>query len=209
MIDTYINIDKEHKNFEDLLESSGVKKLVIKNIQNPKQIQLVITSLSKYGETKKNLSDFESSNRPFPTLIIVNDIDFQQTIDLIQNPQIELISSSSKLEEVGARVHALVGDGESEILEFKDLSINLKTYEAKAGDILLDLTFMEYELLKFFVVNQENVWSREQLLEKVWGYDYFGGARTVDVHVRRLRAKLGDQRNDWIKTVHSVGYKFN
>ena len=209
MIDTYINIDKEHKNFEDLLESSEVNKLVIKNIQNPKQIQLVITSLSKYGETKKNLSDFESSNRPFPTLIIVNDIDFQQTIDLIQNPQIELISSNSKLEEVGARVHALVGDSESEILEFKDLSINLKTYEAKAGDVLLDLTFMEYELLKFFVVNQENVWAREQLLEKVWGYDYFGGARTVDVHVRRLRAKLGDQRNNWIKTVHSVGYKFN
>ena len=209
MIDTYINIDKEHKNFEDLLKSSGVKKLVIKNIQTPKQIHLVVTSLSKYGETKKNLSDLESSNKPFPTLIIVNDIDFEQTVDLIQNPQIELISSNSKLEEVGARVHALVGDSDSEILEFKDLSINLKTYEAKAGDVLLDLTFMEYELLKFFVVNQENVWSREQLLEKVWGYDYFGGARTVDVHVRRLRAKLGDSRNDWIKTVHSVGYKFN
>ena len=209
MIDTYINIDKEHKNFEDLLKSSGVKKLVIKNIKTPKQIHLVVTSLSKYGETKKNLSDLESSTKPFPTLIIVNEVDFEQTIDLIQNPQIELISSNSKLEEVGARVHALVGDSDSEILEFKDLSINLKTYEAKAGDVLLDLTFMEYELLKFFVVNQENVWSREQLLEKVWGYDYFGGARTVDVHVRRLRAKLGDQRNDWIKTVHSVGYKFN
>ena len=209
MIDTYINIDKEHKNFEDLLKSSGVKKLVIKNIQTPKQIHLVVTALSKYGETKKNLSDLESSTKPFPTLIIVNEVDFEQTVDLIQNPHIELISSNSKLEEVGARVHALVGDSDSEILEFKDLSINLKTYEAKAGDVLLDLTFMEYELLKFFVVNQENVWSREQLLEKVWGYDYFGGARTVDVHVRRLRAKLGDQRNDWIKTVHSVGYKFN
>ena len=209
MIDTYINIDKEHKNFEDLLKSSGVKKLLIKNIQTPKQIDLVVTSLSKYGETKKNLSDLESSTKPFPTLIIVNEVDFEQTVDLIQNPQIELISSNSKLEEVGARVHALVGDSDSEILEFKDLSINLKTYEAKVGDVLLDLTFMEYELLKFFVVNQENVWSREQLLEKVWGYDYFGGARTVDVHVRRLRAKLGDQRNDWIKTVHSVGYKFN
>ena len=209
MIDTYINIDKEHKNFEDLLKSSGVKKLVIKNVQTPNQIHLVVTSLSKYGETKKNLSDLESSTKPFPTLIIVNEVDFEQTIDLIQNPQIELISSNSKLEEVGARVHALVGDSDSEILEFKDLSINLKTYEAKVGDVLLDLTFMEYELLKFFVVNQENVWSREQLLEKVWGYDYFGGARTVDVHVRRLRAKLGDQRNDWIKTVHSVGYKFN
>ena len=209
MIDTYINIDKEHKGFEKFLKSSDVRMLNLKKIESPKQITLVVTSLSKYGETKKNLSDLESSNKPFPTLIIVDDIDFEQTVDLIQNPQIELISSSSKLEEVGARVHALVGDSESEILEFKDLSINLKTYEAKAGEALLDLTFMEYELLKFFVVNQENVWSREQLLEKVWGYDYFGGARTVDVHVRRLRAKLGDKRNNWIKTVHSVGYKFN
>ena len=209
MIDTYINIDKEHKGFEKFLKSSDIRKLNLKNIESPKQITLVVTSLSKYGETKKNLSDLESSNKPFPTLIIVDDVDFEQTVDLIQNPQIELISSSSKLEEVGARVHALVGDSESEILEFKDLSINLKTYEAKAGEALFDLTFMEYELLKFFVVNQENVWSREQLLEKVWGYDYFGGARTVDVHVRRLRAKLGDKRNDWIKTVHSVGYKFN
>jgi len=209
MIDTYINIDKVHKGFEKFLKSSDIRKLNLKNIESPKQITLVVTSLSKYGETKKNLSDLESSNKPFPTLIIVDDVDFEQTVDLIQNPQIELISSSSKLEEVGARVHALVGGSESEILEFKDLSINLKTYEAKAGEGLLDLTFMEYELLKFFVVNQENVWSREQLLEKVWGYDYFGGARTVDVHVRRLRAKLGDKRNDWIKTVHSVGYKFN
>jgi DNA-binding response OmpR family regulator len=209
MIDTYINIEKGHKGFDQHLKHVGVNKLVLKNVQSPKQVKLVVTSLSKYGDTKKNLSDLESSNKPFPTLIIVNDDEFSQTVDLVQNPQIELVSSSSKLDEISARVHALVGDGESEILEFKDLTINLKTYEAKAGDILLDLTFMEYELLKFFVENQESVWSREDLLEKVWGYDYFGGARTVDVHVRRLRAKLGDLRNDWIKTVHSVGYKFN
>jgi len=209
MIDTYINIEKAHKEFDQHLKDVGVNKLVLKNIQSPKQIKLVVTSLGKYGDTKKNLSDLESANKPFPTLIVVNEDEFSQTVDLIQNPQIELVSSNSKLEEVSARVHALVGDGESEILEFKDLTINLKTYEAKAGDVLLDLTFMEYELLKFFVENQERVWSREDLLEKVWGYDYFGGARTVDVHVRRLRAKLGDVRNDWIKTVHSVGYKFN
>ncbi len=209
MIDAYINIEKTHKEFDQHLKDVGINKLVLKSVQSPKQIKLVVTSLSKYGNTKKNLSDLESSNKPFPTLIIVDDDQFVQTIDLVQNPQIELVSSSSKLDEISARVHALVGEGESEILEFKDLTINLKTYEAKAGDILLDLTFMEYELLKFFVENQESVWSREDLLEKVWGYDYFGGARTVDVHVRRLRAKLGDLRNDWIKTVHSVGYKFN
>ena len=209
MIDSYINIDKSHKSFDEAFVDLGLNKLVLKNITNSSQINLVVTSLSKYGETKKNLSDFESTNKSFPTLIIADDNDFEQSVYLIQNPLIELMSSSSKIEEVGARIHALVGDSQSEILEFKDLLINLKTYDAKAGSTLLDLTFMEYELLKFFVENQDNVWSREQLLEKVWGYDYFGGARTVDVHVRRLRAKLGDQRKDWIKTVHSVGYKFN
>ncbi len=209
MIDSYINIDKNHKSFDKTFKELGLNKLVLKNVTKSSQINLVVTSLSKYGETKKNLSDFESTNKSFPTLIFVDDKDFEQTIDLIQNPLIELISNKSEIEEVGARIHALIGDSESEILEFKDLSINLKTYDAKAGVSLLDLTFMEYELLKFFVENQDNVWSREQLLEKVWGYDYFGGARTVDVHVRRLRAKLGDKRKDWIKTVHSVGYKFN
>ena len=209
MIDSYINIDKSHKSFDEAFVDLGLNKLVLKNVTNSSQINLVVTSLSKYGETKKNLSDFESTNKSFPTLIIADDNDFEQSVDLIQNPLIELMSSSSKIEEVGARIHALVGDSQSEILEFKDLLINLKTYDAKAGSTLLDLTFMEYELLKFFVENQDNVWSREQLLEKVWGYDYFGGARTVDVHVRRLRAKLGDKRQDWIKTVHSVGYKFN
>ena len=209
MIDSYINIDKSHKSFDEAFVDLGLNKLVLKNVTNSSQINLVVTSLSKYGETKKNLSDFESTNKSFPTLIIADDNDFEQSVDLIQNPLIELMSSSSKIEEVGARIHALVGDSQSEILEFKDLLINLKTYDAKAGSTLLDLTFMEYELLKFFVENQDNVWSREQLLEKVWGYDYFGGARTVDVHVRRRRAKLGDQRKDWIKTVHSVGYKFN
>ena len=209
MIDSYINIDKSHKVFDQTFKDLGVNKLVLKNITKSNQIQLVITSLSKYGETKKNLSDFESTNKSFPSLIIVDENEFEQTVDLIQNPQIELVSSKSIKEEVNARIHALIGDSESEILEFKDLTINLKTYDAKAGEGLLDLTFMEYELLKFFVENQDNVWSREQLLEKVWGYDYFGGARTVDVHVRRLRAKLGNKRKDWIKTVHSVGYKFN
>jgi len=209
MIDAYINLDNSHKGFNSQLKDVELNKVEIKNIINENQINLVITSLSKYGETKKNLSNFESSNNLYPTLIIVDDKDFEQAIDFIKNPHIELISSKSKLEELRARIHALVGDAKSEILECKDLTINLKTYEATAGKQLLDLTFMEYELLRFFVENQNNVWSREQLLSEVWGYDYFGGARTVDVHVRRLRAKLGDSRKDWVKTVHSVGYKFN
>lgn len=93
-------------------------------------------------------------------------------------------------------------------IDFKDLHLNLATYQASVADAPVDLTFMEYELLHFFVAHQGRVWSREQLLQRVWGYDYFGGARTVDVHVRRLRAKLGEERAGWITTVRSVGYRF-
>jgi DNA-binding response OmpR family regulator len=99
-------------------------------------------------------------------------------------------------------------DPGTEVLRFKDLELNPATYQARVGRSPIDLTYMEYELLRFFVSNPARVWSREQLLSRVWGYDYFGGARTVDVHVRRLRAKLGEERASWITTVRSVGYRF-
>jgi len=209
MIKAYVNLDKNHASFLQMFKDAEIKKVSLKSIKNQNEIDIALTSISKYGETKKNLSDLESASKPVPELIVCEDESFDQTVDLIKNPRIEIISSKSGLIEVIARIQSLLGDTNSEKMEFKDLVINLKTYEAKAGEVLLDLTFMEYELLKFFIENQENVWSREQLLEKVWGYDYFGGARTVDVHVRRLRAKLGENRSEWIKTVHSVGYKFN
>ena len=209
MVNGYINLDKEHSDFMSTLKKIDIKKIKLDKVEKQNQVDIVITSLSKYGETKKNLSNIESSSNPIPSLIVVNNKEFDQTVDLIRNNKIEIISNKSLLGEINARVDSLLGDSNSEKVEFKDLVINLKTYEAKVDDQLLDLTFMEYELLKFFVENQENVWSREELLEKVWGYDYFGGARTVDVHVRRLRSKLGEKRSDWIKTVHSVGYKFN
>jgi DNA-binding response OmpR family regulator len=95
-----------------------------------------------------------------------------------------------------------------DIVRFRDLELNTATYQATVGGEPRDLTFMEYELLRFFVENPGRVWSRDQILSRVWGYDYFGGSRTVDVHVRRLRAKLGEERSSWITTVRSVGYRF-
>jgi len=99
-------------------------------------------------------------------------------------------------------------DHGDEVLTFQDLELNTATYQAAISGTPQDLTYMEYELLRFFVENPGRVWSREQILAKVWGYDYFGGSRTVDVHVRRLRAKLGEERASWITTVRSVGYRF-
>ena len=209
MIKAYINIEKGHEKLISCLNSYDLDSVNLDKIASQSEVNLVCTSFSLYGKTKKDLSDIESASKPIPELIVANEDEFKQSIDLIKNPKIEVISSNSDKEEVIARFQSLLGDSSSEKIEFSDLIINLKTYEAKIENQLLDLTFMEYELLKFFVENQENVWSREELLEKVWGYDYFGGARTVDVHVRRLRSKLGEKRSDWIKTVHSVGYKFN
>lgn len=95
-----------------------------------------------------------------------------------------------------------------ELLVFKDLELNPLNYQASLAGTPMDLTYMEYELLRFLVENPVRVWSREQLLSKVWGYEYYGGARTVDVHVRRLRSKLGEERASWITTVRSVGYRW-
>lgn len=89
-----------------------------------------------------------------------------------------------------------------------ELSIDESTYSAKLRGRTLDLTFKEFELLKFLAQHPGRVFSRDQLLREVWGYDYFGGTRTVDVHVRRLRAKLGPENENLIGTVRNVGYRY-
>ncbi len=89
-----------------------------------------------------------------------------------------------------------------------DLVIDEATYIARLRGRILDLTFKEFELLKFLAQHPGRVFTRAQLLQEVWGYDYFGGTRTIDVHVRRLRAKLGAEHESLIGTVRNVGYRF-
>ena len=95
-----------------------------------------------------------------------------------------------------------------ELVEYGPLILNLETYQAAIEGTPLDLTYMEYELLKFLASHPGKVFTRETLLSRVWGYEYYGGARTVDVHIRRLRAKLGSAHAELIQTVRSVGYRF-
>ncbi len=95
-----------------------------------------------------------------------------------------------------------------ELVEYAGLVLNLETYQAAIDGEPLDLTYMEYELLKFLAQHPGKVFTRETLLSRVWGYEYYGGARTVDVHIRRLRAKLGEEHANLISTVRSVGYRF-
>ena len=93
-------------------------------------------------------------------------------------------------------------------LEIGDLTIDETTYTARLDGAVLDLTYKEFELLKFLAQHPGRVFTRSHLVQEVWGYDYFGGTRTVDVHVRRLRAKLGAEHDAMIGTVRNVGYKF-
>ena len=116
----------------------------------------------------------------------------------------------AELETRIARARRAIGAGEElKVVSVGSLRVDLDTYQVTVGAEPIDFAFKEYELLRFFVTHPGRVFSREALLNRVWGYDYYGGARTVDVHVRRLRAKLGSEHAGRIRTVRGVGYRFD
>ncbi|GGS88091.1 transcriptional regulatory protein GlnR [Planobispora rosea] len=127
----------------------------------------------------------------------------------------DVVLDSAGPAEVEARLRMAVGrlnltaaDETPDEIRNGDLSIDEATYTARLRGRALDLTFKEFELLKYLAQHPGRVFTRAQLLQEVWGYDYFGGTRTVDVHVRRLRAKLGAEYESLIGTVRNVGYRF-
>src|SRR5690606_3450343 len=119
--------------------------------------------------------------------------------------------------ELEARIKLAIGplaaardaaDPDAHDTRSREVVVDDATHAATVGGRVLDLTFKEFGLLKFLAQHPGRVFSRQQLLQEVWGYDYFGGTRTVDVHVRRLRAKLGPENETLIGTVRNVGYRF-
>ena len=124
----------------------------------------------------------------------------------------DVLLESAGPAEIDARLRLAIGrqsqgDGESQLIKASGVVSDEASYSAKVNGHTLDLTFKEFELLRFLATHPSRVFTREQLLSEVWGCDYFGGTRTVDVHVRRLRAKLGDM-DALIGTVRNVGYRF-
>ena len=100
------------------------------------------------------------------------------------------------------------GAADSELIKCDGLVIDLAKCEATVDGKVVGLTFKEYELLRFLASNPGRVYRREALLDKIWGYDYYGGDRTVDVHIRRLRSKIEDSKHTFIETVRNIGYRF-
>jgi len=131
--------------------------------------------------------------------------DFDRSVD-------DFVVEPWGLNEVLARARRVVKQGhdlaDSEMIRCGDLIIDLKKCEVSVSGRLVSLTFKEYELLKFLASNSGRVFTREALLNGVWGYDYYGGDRAVDVSIRRLRSKIEDATHSFVRTVRSIGYCF-
>ena len=134
-------------------------------------------------------------------------------LQLPSMPKVDFVAQLASTVEYAMRIRRLLKADEeasaSDIVTSGTLSINLATYQVKVGDEPIDFTYLEYALLSFLVTHAGRAFSREVLLQRIWGYEYFGGTRTVDVHVRRVRAKLGLELAQHLETVRSVGYLWN
>ena len=146
-----------------------------------------------------------------PRLAVIALVDTESFDALGPDWEIEsFLVEGSPIPEVLARVRLALGSQPSdsgETVRVGDLSIDPETYQVRLRGRPLDLTYKEFQLLFYLAQRPGRVFSRQQLLQEVWGYDFFGGTRTVDVHVRRLRAKLGAEHEGMIATIRNVGYK--
>ncbi|MDR2492711.1 MAG: winged helix-turn-helix domain-containing protein [Coriobacteriales bacterium] len=144
--------------------------------------------------------------------VVVNEAD----LDLLQLPSrlvADFATHESSDAELSLRLRHLLWRGEetssADFVRAGSLTLNLATYQVKVDGTTLDLTYLEYALLAFLVTHPGKTYSRDALLRRVWGFEYFGGSRTVDVHVRRVRAKLGPELAQHLETVRGVGYLWN
>jgi DNA-binding response OmpR family regulator len=145
-----------------------------------------------------------------PVVALVNGTDLPRVdfnsghLEMAFSP-VSTAETLARMELAIARAHGLT---ENNLITHGDLVIDQDRYEVRLAGSKVDLTYKEYELLKYIAARPGRVFSREALLRAVWDYDYFGGTRTVDVHVRRLRSKINDVRYQFIETVWNVGYRF-
>ena len=163
------------------------------------------------GGAYANLPEISSiaEDRSCPLLVIAN----AEKCDQLKLPALvpcDFVAHGASATECSARVRRLLhsdeANGHADVISVDDMSINLATYQVTVAGDPIDLTYLEYALLSFLVRHPGHTFSRDALLQHVWGFDYYGGSRTVDVHVRRIRAKLGPELAQRLETVRGVGY---
>ncbi len=161
------------------------------------------------GSSMRSLLEAPVEKRPPVIGIIRRDRVDELDVSL---PLDDFVTFPALPEEVVVRVRRALGgkssDEDPNVLHRGHLTIDHTSYKVFVSSRPVELTYKEYELLRFLALNEGKVCTREMLLNRVWGYDFYGGARTVDVHIRRLRSKIEDLNHTIIETVRNVGYRF-
>jgi DNA-binding response OmpR family regulator len=173
---------------------------------------VAVMDLPAVGEdaAAKALLDGASASDGLPVVVLA-DTEQIEAFEPVRDAD-DYVRRGSAAEELVTRVRRVLWKrhrvDSRNVLKVGDLVMDLGNYTVQIAGRTVDLTYKEYELLRFLATNRDRVYSRETLLNKVWGYDFYGGARTVDVHVRRLRSKIEDRHHTFIETVRNVGYRF-
>ncbi len=207
-----LKICLENEDYEIVTANNGVKAVSAFKIYEPDLVLLDITMPGKDGwQVCREIR--EISSKPIIFITAKSEV-FDKVLGLELGAD-DFITKPFDMKEVAARIKAVFRrcagheNDDSEIIKFDNLEISLQKYELKLGGKAVDIPPKELELLYFLTSNYNRVFTRDQLLDKVWGFDYLGDSRTVDVHVKRLREKLAGVSDKWqIKTVWGVGYKF-
>lgn len=212
------SLDNAHK-FQQVLSSMDVGVSAGSSMQFRKLLSqqahcdLVIFEVrSDVAETLQRLERQLAEDNATALLVIVPADQLGQ-LRLPVQMRSDFVVSGASVDECAARVRQLLHPGNestaSDYVTVDNMTINLATYQVTVGGSPLDFTYLEYALLAFLVTHPGRTYSRDALLRRVWGFDYYGGSRTVDVHVRRVRAKLGPELAQHLETVRSVGYLWN
>ena len=212
------SLDNAHK-FQAVLSGLDVEVAAGSSLQFKKLLSdnpgydLIIYELPAEGA--QVLPDIEKTlvdDGNIPLLLIVKE-HMIQGLSLPVQIKSDFVVHGASADECSLRIRQLLWPGNegsvNDVVSIDGMTINLATYQVSVNDEPIDFTYLEYALLAFLVTHTGRTYSRDALLRRVWGFDYFGGSRTVDVHVRRVRAKLGPELSQHLETIRGVGYLWN
>lgn len=172
--------------------------------------EIVVVDAGRSPEVLSGMVESAAAEGGDLRLLLVIDAEAIDSIRLPVRVPSDFLVRSASAAEFAARARALLWPGEEaatqDVIRIDELTLNLATYQAHIAGVPVEFTYLEYALFMFLVTHPNRVYSREVLLRRVWGSDYFGGSRTVDVHVRRVRSKLGPELARRFETVRNVGY---
>jgi DNA-binding response OmpR family regulator len=177
------------------------------------EADLVVLDGGRSPDALGQLVEHAASGGADVRLLVLVEAEGLQVLRLPVRVPSDFLVRGASSDELAVRVRSLLWPGEEvtkqELIRIDDLTINLATYQAYQHGTPIDFTYLEYALFSFLVTHPGRTYSREVLLRRVWGSDYYGGSRTVDVHIRRIRSKVGAELSRRLETVRNVGYLWN